>query len=177
MRGQVGYWSREGVTIGFDREMHAWLDGRCAVAAVGSGRRVTVTPGDRAGKGYVRLTHKPNTNSLDWYLQPTDENPTRCDLVRFGLSWCDFQYGDGDTIFTALPDDHELAWPLLRECADYDASAIAEEVLVARMCSLIGGGQKSFRPEHRPPDSFRRLLTTAKWAECAATARALSGMS
>jgi len=171
MRGQVGYWSWEGVAVGLDRELVAWLDGRRGLIEVLPHRRVRVTAGD-AG---VVATRK-SRHSFEWFLTPTDENPVRCELARFGLTDVEFRYVSDDAVECELPDDHELEWPRLRECAHYLADVVAEEVLTARLCSIVAGGQSSLSPKQRPPDAFRRLLPQGAWQRAAAAARALSGV-
>lgn len=173
MRGQVGYWSKEGLTVGFDREMAAWLDGHRGRAELLSGRRVWV----HKGLNGVHLSNKGGGHRSELFLQPTETRPTPCgDMARFGLTFVDFRYVNNQVIEATLPDDHELEWPLLRECAEYDCALVAEEVLLARMLSLVAGGQTTFPPAHRPPDAFRRLLPDGAWKRCLDTARALSGV-
>lgn len=181
MRGQVGYWGScksGGLSIGFGPDMMTWLHGEetgnRVFVSVSKERQVIILPD--ADGGHVSYCG-PSNHSHYRYLSSVMPDSLFLDieLPPFELFALDFRLEQG-CITATLPEDHELPWPRLHlDCTTYEAEQLALEALQWRLNSLVSNGKTRFdKPEQRMPQRLHKLLPPGKYAECMATAKALS---
>jgi hypothetical protein len=191
MRGQVGNWGGEQLSIGFGDEMLAWLDSfgckrhfmaSAVLIADGSApvrRRIVLAPDTEPGAVFSRVHNHGDAAALRFHGKVPHDRVFELELLklpRFELHDVQFEADDDGALYGDLADDHELPWPRLRkECALYTCADVFMADLIQRMVSALKAGQKGFIGKQRPPQRLIDTITLTAWRDCMDKARRIVG--